>query len=191
MKRAYIFLFILIGVLSAPAADNSAQFDILVPGKTVMPVISRSLVMIEARVTDKDGNPVHGLKAEDFRLYQDGKRQEITEFHEIERAKDGTEPRIIVFVVDDLSLPGKKYDQVRTAIGSFAHTAMQPTDMVGIARTAGGGVVFQPLTSDAAELQASMDQWQCSIETARPFENVILATGTSSASFIQSCSGSS
>ena len=190
MKITRFLLFILIGTASIVFADDSAQFDILVAGKNPLPDITRSGILVDVRVTDKNGNPVKGLKTEDFKLSQDGRKREITEFYEINRASDGTEPRIVVFIIDDLGLPKKKYDQVRTAIRYFADSVMQPTDMVGIARTAGGGVVIQPLTSDAAALRSSIGQWQCSIETARPANNVWLATGISSTSFVSACSGS-
>jgi VWFA-related protein len=191
MKIIRFLFFILIGTASIVFADDSAPFDILVAGENPLPDITRSGIRVDVRVTDNDGNPVKGLKTEDFKLSQDGRKREITEFYEINRASDGTEPRIIVFIIDDLGLPKKRYDQVRTAIRYFADSVMQPTDMVGIARTAGGGVVTQPLTSDAAALRSSIDQWQCSIETARPAQNVWLATGVSSTSFVSACSGSS
>lgn len=189
MKKICTLLIILLGGSVALCNDDSTQFDILHPPETLMPVISESLIMVETWVNDKSGNFVPGLKAEDFKLYQDGKKQQITEFHEIERAIDGSEPRIIIFIIDDLGLPAKKYNQVRAAIRNFADNVMHPTDMVGIGRTAGGGVVFQPMTSDAEELRSAISQWQCGIETARPLENVILASSTSSSSFINSCSG--
>ncbi|MBN2320948.1 MAG: VWA domain-containing protein [Acidobacteria bacterium] len=190
MKKPYLSLFILLVMASILCAGHSAQFEMVELKNKVEPIISRSLVLIDASVTDKNGNPVQGLKAEDFKLSQDGRQQEITEFHEIERATDGTEPRTIIFVIDDLGLPGKKFNQVRTAIRNFTDTVMHPTDKVAIARTAGGGVVFQPLTSDASELRTSISRWQWSIEAGRPAQNVLLATSTSSAAFIQSCAGS-
>jgi VWFA-related protein len=189
MKNLCVFLFVLIGMASVVCAGDSAQSDILVPGKSMLSDISPSKILVDVRVTDKNGNPVRGLKAEDFKLSQDGRNQDLVDFYEINRSSDGTDPRIVVFIIDDLGLPKKKYDQVRTAIRYFADRVMQPTDMVGIARTAGGGVVIQPLTSDAAQLRSSIDQWQCSIETARPAKNVWLATGISSTSFVSSCSG--
>ena len=39
-----------------------------------------NLVQVDAVVTDKKGRPVTDLTADDFIVYQDGKRQEITSF---------------------------------------------------------------------------------------------------------------
>jgi VWFA-related protein len=190
MNIMRILLFALIGTASIALAGGPDQFDILIPGGSPLPDISRSKILVDVRVMDKDRNPVKGLKAEDFKLLQDGRTRDIAEFFEIKRANDGTEPRIVVFIIDDLGLSKKKHDQVRTAIRHFADSVMQPSDMVGIARTAGSGVVIQPLTSKAAEIRSSIDQWQCSIETARPAQNVWLATGVSSTYFVSACSGS-
>ena len=190
MKKTYISLFTLIGTIFLLCTGDAAQYEIVELKKNVELTISRSLILIDAHATDKNGNPVEGLKAEDFNLYQDGKEQEITKFHEMERATDGTEPRTIIFLIDDLGLSSKKFNQVRTAIRNFADTGMHPTDRIAIARTAGGGVVFQPLTSDASELRSSIGRWQWSIEAERPAQNVLLASRISSSSFIQSCSGS-
>src|SRR5688572_30206824 len=41
---------------------------------------------IDIVVTDRAGNPIHGLKAEDFQLFIDGKPQEIAAFDEIRGA---------------------------------------------------------------------------------------------------------
>src|SRR5262245_54228087 len=45
--------------------------------------ISVTLVQIDAVVTDDKGRLVPGLKAEDFELYEDGRRQHITNFNYI------------------------------------------------------------------------------------------------------------
>jgi VWFA-related protein len=40
------------------------------------------VVLTDITVTDKQGNPVHGLKARDFRVFDDGKPEEIASFEE-------------------------------------------------------------------------------------------------------------
>lgn len=188
MKSNWIFILLLIVVYPAFCSDSPLESEILSWDEAKLPAVSKSLIRIGLQATDRDGNPVKGLSAANFKLYQDGREQKITEFREVVRTNDGSDPRIIVFVIDDLGLSRKKFNQVRTAIKNFADTFMQPADMVGIARTAGGGVVSQPLTSDAARIRASLDRMQWSIEVARPAQNVLLATSSSSTTFIQSCS---
>ncbi|MGA8505127.1 MAG: hypothetical protein WB762_05920, partial [Candidatus Sulfotelmatobacter sp.] len=40
-------------------------------------------MLIRVVVRDKNGNPVHGLKKEDFRLFDQGKEQTISQFDEV------------------------------------------------------------------------------------------------------------
>jgi VWFA-related protein len=173
MKNTYLLLFLLFCMTSILNAGDFDSLNLPDPETTVSPGISRSLIMIDVRVTDKKGNPVQGLKAEDFKLYQDGRQQKITEFHEIGPEKNGAEPRIIIFIIDDLGLKQKKYDQIRMAIRHFTDNVMQSTDIVALARTAGGGIVFQPLTSDTTEIRASIDRWQWSVGAEKPKNNSV------------------
>ena len=45
--------------------------------------IDVNVVNVDVYVTDKKGNPIRGLKAEDFELYEDGKPVAITNFYEV------------------------------------------------------------------------------------------------------------
>jgi len=184
--RALVFIC----SVSIVCAGESDRTNILVPGENPLPSVSRSKILMDVRVTDKEGNPLKGLTAENFQISQDGRKQPINEFYQFERSDGKTDPRIVVFLIDDVGLKKEKYDQVRTAIRHFTDSVMQPTDMAGIARTAGGGVVIQPLTSDAEELRSAIEQWQFGIETVRPSQNISLATRVSSISFVSACSGS-
>ncbi|MEO1367837.1 MAG: hypothetical protein AAFX50_11735, partial [Acidobacteriota bacterium] len=46
-------------------------------------VISVHVVNVDVRVTDRQGQPVHGLDVGDFTLREDGNRQDITNFREV------------------------------------------------------------------------------------------------------------
>jgi VWFA-related protein len=189
MKHTWFFLFILAGLSSFIFADNSDVLNLLGSGTTDSLEITNSLIRFDTRAIDKKGNPVRGLKAEDFKIYQDGRRQTITEFREISPENRGTEPRIIVFIIDDFGLTPKEYSQIRTAIKHFAKNVMQPSDIVGLARTAGAGMVFQPLTSDAAELAAAVDHWQWNVESERPEVTLQILNPVPRTIFIGPCSG--
>jgi len=41
------------------------------------------VVNVDVIVTDRAGNPVHGLKRSDFELFENGKPQTITNFYEV------------------------------------------------------------------------------------------------------------
>jgi len=189
MKRLWFFVLVLAGITSILHAGNTDVLSLLEQDTGYNLEVSTSLIRVDARVRNKEGNPVRGLKVEDFEIYQDGRLQTITEFHEIGRKTGSSDPRIIVFIIDDLGLEQKKYDQFRTAVRHFADNVMQPSDIVGLARTAGGGMVFQPLTKDAAELTAAVDLLQWSGEPAGPEVNLQILTPTPWTIFVRPCLG--
>jgi S-adenosylmethionine hydrolase len=43
--------------------------------------ISTTLIQVDVTVTDKEGNVVTNLKPEDFEVYENGKKQDITNFY--------------------------------------------------------------------------------------------------------------
>ena len=65
----------------------SIAFPISAPAQTpVIPhageTIEVSIVNVDTVVTDKQGRRVHGLRKEDFEIYENGVRQPITNFAE-------------------------------------------------------------------------------------------------------------
>jgi len=75
---------------SAPAqtpAASAAQTPASAPAATTPPqapvIKSESkLVIVDAVVTDKKGNYVHDLKQGDFKVYEDNKEQQVSQFFE-------------------------------------------------------------------------------------------------------------
>jgi VWFA-related protein len=61
--------------------------------------IETDLVPFEVTVTDKKGNPVRGLKAEDFKVFENGVERRIDFFEPIKKAVD-SRPLSIVFALD-------------------------------------------------------------------------------------------
>ena len=52
--------------------------------------IEVSIVNVDTVVTDKQGRRVHGLRKEDFEIYENGVRQPITNFAEYASERDAT-----------------------------------------------------------------------------------------------------
>src|SRR5262245_58817857 len=75
------------------ADEKETKQEDRIKGKGSIAVDVR-LVNIECTVTDKKGNLVTGLKAENFTLYEDNVKQEITNFASIEA------PITVVLVID-------------------------------------------------------------------------------------------
>ena len=55
----------------------SAQEDTSTPDASVMEVVDVVLVNVEVWATDRKGNPIQGLSAADFEVFEDGRPVEI------------------------------------------------------------------------------------------------------------------
>ena len=143
-------------------------------------------VRIDSVVTDKDGNVVRDLTADDFELLQDGKKQEVTfaQFVPVSVTPSsavaappplkagnvvGTPPfpggpvrreniqRTIALVVDDLSLSVESLSYAKRGLHEFVDRGMQPGDLVALVRTSGSLDGLQPFTTDRRILHAAID----------------------------------
>lgn len=136
--------------------------------------VSSKLVLVDALVLDKDGRQVTDLTADDFEIFQDGKRQEITNFsyingrNEVSAAASGKnslpvppvsvrsdQGRIITFVIDDgncLATP-EGLEIARDGVRKFINEQMLPDDKVAIYRTRGGSSLMQIYTSNKEVLK--------------------------------------
>ena len=87
MRRIYTFMIVLLA-LTAPMGLAVAQEE---GGAATEPVeesafvetVEVNVVNVDVYVTDKQGNPISGLEAKDFEIYEDGKPVAITNFYEV------------------------------------------------------------------------------------------------------------
>jgi VWFA-related protein len=145
--------------------------------------ITTNLVQVDAVVT-KDGKPVTNLTADDFEIYEDGKKQTITSFAFISNVPNvasttappasrdkkkielppgapvnPNEPhRTVAFVVDDLGISAESMAQVRRQLKKFITEELQPNDLVAIIRTGGELGVLQQFTNDKRLLLRAMER---------------------------------
>ncbi len=81
--------------------------------------VDTELVSFEVSVTDKKGNPIRGLRIEDFDLYVDGKQRSIDFFKPIKK-HDTDRPLSVVFALDvSGSITKKELVNLRDAMGKF------------------------------------------------------------------------
>lgn len=144
--------------------------------------ISTNLIQVDATVLDKNGKIVTGLTADDFEIYENNKKQKITNFSFVELVPEKpTEPitvkpgknsipippvpvrlrpedvrRTLALVVDDLGLSFGSIDAVKSALKKFVDQQMQPSDLVAIIRTGSGVGALQQFTSDKRLLYAAI-----------------------------------
>ena len=81
--------------------------------------VDTELTAFEVTVTDKKGNPVRGLKAEDFRVYEDNAERKI-DFFEPLKKQNNTRPLSIVFALDvSGSMTPEELGRLRDALQIF------------------------------------------------------------------------
>ncbi len=171
-----ILLFSILLLLSSPifAQQTSPEDDGVVK-------ITTNLVQLDAIITDKNGNQVTNLKADEFEIFQDGKPQKITNFSYIKlptqtttsepkpiaENKDKNAPlpppvninpasagRILTFIIDDGNCTVSQVGMTasRQSLEKFVKEQMQPNDLIAIYRTRSGSSMLQQYTSDKSTL---------------------------------------
>ena len=131
-----------------------------------------NLVMVPVSVTDQAGQPVQGLKVADFRLEEEGKRQEISGIGDPEQV-----PLAIALLFDISSSTSQKgfFSSQQNAAAAFLRLVMKPTDRAAIFTITGKPTMVQPLASaeTSAAKMASIPAATTSVPTA--FYDTVIA----------------
>jgi VWFA-related protein len=143
--------------------------------------ITTALIQIDASVTDKNGKIVSDLKPEEVEIYENGVKQQISNFSFVSNVRIENETpvstpgnisapqppqtvrpeqvrRTIALVVDDLTLSFESTHFVRQALKKFVDGQMQPGDLVAIIRTGAGIGALQQFTNDKRQLYAAIEK---------------------------------
>lgn len=198
MKRLFTtglttILLFSISLAQTPVPSTPPQQDPL-PDDVVR--ISTSLVQTDLVVTDKDGKAITDLKLDEFKVTENGKRQDVKfmEFVDVDAGPRiegeltvGGKPvdpeiaknlssrelrRVFAFVIDDLSIPFEDVVTVRQMLTNFVDTRMQPGDLVAIVRVVGGGGLLQQFTSDRAILRRAISRINPQLHSFSAFNNL-------------------
>jgi len=120
VRSRFARLLVLIST-SAAAAALAAQQPPVVADKPFTSGIE--VTSITATVTDKEGHPVLGLTRDAFEIYEDGIKQEITQFT-AERVPIGL--GLLLDISD--SMYGKRIQDARAAVERFLFELLDPAD---------------------------------------------------------------
>ncbi len=180
MKKIIFVVFL----LCLSAVNGFAQTPTPTPAEDDVVKISTTLIQLDVTVTDKKGKIVTNLKPEDFEVYENDKKQAITNFSFVGSApQEQSAPpapksnknesgapvppvpvrpeqvrRTIALVVDDLGLSYESIGSVQRALKKFIDEQMQPNDLVAIIRTGSGNGSLQQFTSDKNVLYAAVEK---------------------------------
>ena len=179
MKRT-LTLFLLAAVaLPGLAQGRPARSQDPEPPRLVENIDVR-VINIDVVVTDRRGNPIQGLKKEDFEIRENNVPKTITNFYEVQGSKAvnvASEPapeapapapaapqevpdnmkRRIIFYVDNLSLAPFNRNRVFTQMKDFLKTAMRPGDEAMLATYNRSMKVRVPFTRDPKQIEMTLD----------------------------------
>lgn len=177
MNRLLTLLLALGLTLPLVAADPKTQ-----PPEDISKLVENievRVVSIDIVVTDKKGNPVTGLTANDFVVFDNGRQQPISNFYEVverevvDRARpkvEGAEPapaapvvsnralqRRFVFFIDNLSLSPFNRKPVFKEMQKFIDTNLVEGDLAMIATFNRDLKIRVPFTNDHVFLKQTLD----------------------------------
>ena len=143
----------------------SAHGETAQPGNSFKVRIDVDLTTIVVTAMDKKGNPVRNLKAEDFQLYEDGKKQEILSIDEVnaeagnsslgsnlfeENASRRGKTVLIIFNIGSVGPDFIKNS--RDSAQRFVQAHMRPQDLFAVAAYGTSMKILQNFTSDREEV---------------------------------------
>lgn len=181
--RKLLFLSIVLGSFTVTALG---QQPAATPPEDQVVKISTNLIQIDVTVTDKNGKIVEGLGIEDFEVFENGEKQNLSGAYFLNRSIGGATiagragntgqtpisnagvagqtplvpssvKRTIAIVVDDFNMSFGSVYYARRALRKFVEEQMQPGDLVAILRTAGSVGALQQFTSDKTVLLAAIE----------------------------------
>jgi VWFA-related protein len=155
-----------LGLLLAPVPPSRAAEE-TPAGDRFKESIEVSVVNLDVFVTDKKGQPLTGLKKEDFQVFEDGKPVEISNFYAESRgpapqAAGAKEERPVqqqlrlVVLVDDFSLSSETRGRILPKVSDFLQRELVPGDQVMIVRYDQSLSLLRPFTSDLGQVRSDL-----------------------------------
>src|SRR6201987_240666 len=113
------------------------------------------LVRVDGIVTDKKGNYIHDLTANDFKVYDDNKQQEVANFSfgADPNSPASGERRYTILFFDDSSMDASDQPRARAAAVKFIDANVAPDRALAIVEFTGALRITQNFTTDAAKLK--------------------------------------
>jgi VWFA-related protein len=187
MHRFWVILGFLLFTTAGGFAQEAAPTP---PAADDVVKISTNLIQLDVTVTDKSGKVVGDLKPEDFEIYENGEKQDISNFLFVTAAGTRAEAvksrkeapgipppprtmraeqvrRTIALVVDDLTLSFESAARVRQVLKKYVDEQMNDGDLVAIIRTGGGVGALQQFTSNKQQLYAAIERVRWSARRGR------------------------
>lgn len=146
----YLFFSVFTLLISTVSGSAQTSDDVI--------RVETELIPFEVTVSDRDGKPVRGLKAEDFRLFEDGAEKPI-EFFEPVRRQNDSRPLSIVFALDvSGSMTAEEFEKLRGALRAFIKNLADYQSHFAIMSFAMEVKTLQSFTNRPERLEKSFDK---------------------------------
>jgi Ca-activated chloride channel family protein len=159
MHHHSLFLFSLsLLVLRAIQAQN--------PGGVIR--VSANLVIVPVSVTDSSGQPVRNLRAEDFRIEEEGRPQQVFSLGE-----PGETPVDLALLFDVSASISNRFQFEQQAASSFLRTVLKSKDTVSVYAIGATPKLLQARTSNVEKAAASMMTLEPTREATAFFDSIV------------------
>lgn len=144
------------------------------PGELFFESVDVAIANIEVVVSDENGDAVTGLTREDFEVFEDGQKVELTNFFAVENRQvegvdeatlDGspafgpeTRQLFLVVYIDNLNIHPLSRNLAFESLRTFLKERLQPGDQVMIVDFDGSLEIAQKFTGDVAKLEATISR---------------------------------
>jgi VWFA-related protein len=153
-------LLLLIALLLPPAVGARAQAPVeRVPGRVVIDVVA----------VDRNGAPVMDLKQDEVEVWIGHFRAPIQTFTPVTPATDDKGGRVLVLLLDDVTLPLAIVPRAREVARRFV-SRMLPGDQAAVVTLNGGGGMES--TSDQARLRKAIDAYDVRLSGVNRIEQL-------------------
>lgn len=130
------------------------------------------VVNVDVVVTDRDGQPVQGLSRNDFRILEDGRPQEITNFYRVEGPRlqaegedawetispDSSFRRRVLLLLDNNFVTTPERDRAVAALQGYLDQKFDGSYEWGVVAVGDDVHVLEPFTSDKLRVRAALDR---------------------------------
>jgi len=161
------------------AQDSASETETETP-PLFFETVDVNVVNVEVIVTDRDGKAIRGLERDDFEVFEDGERVEISNFFAVDKrgepaaagaeAGDGaavsadaagrasTKSLLLVVFIDNLNLRPENRNRALTSLSEYLRGGLDPRDRVMIVVFDSGMRIEQNFTNEMDEIEATFDR---------------------------------
>ncbi|HEY0077116.1 MAG TPA: VWA domain-containing protein [Pyrinomonadaceae bacterium] len=157
--RSYaLFLSLLVFAFSAAWTRTAAAQDRAAEDPDEVVRVDTDLVLVDVTVTDAGGTPVRNLRAEDFKLYEDGVERPIS-FFNVERRGGEPRPVAVVFAVDvSGSMTADEMLNIGHAMREFARQMSEQSASFAVMSFGMDSKIQQGFTNDPRKLERAAER---------------------------------